>query len=285
MQTFSSVFTQLGRRLYIPRNFETRITGAQGNNNSISNAVGRTLNSLKSTLNLNRNVIPKWIVIVPESDIMSSISYTEFGVSGAYGTLIEHLMKQMSSTTKSLYFGLPTKANKYNWPYFLWIEPTLHVDYMNNALRLKFIRSMYNAAKNFDDKVVILPLKQNCNVQNKAVLTPSRQLNATGLNNFSIALDNTVRFAETKIMRNFNVPLNQIFMKEQAHNEVESRLTRFENLIHSQADGRQRVSMMRQQQERQQYQQVRRFFENRQHNRHPNHHHNRKQPTRQRATS
>ena len=118
LQQLTRNFIQMRLQLWIPRNFETRITAlGEGNSGVNSNAIGRIINSLVRTFNNNRDVIPKWIVIVPEDDLINSINHSEFGVSIAYGLIIDHIMKQINSMIWSIIANLPHKAVKYDRPH------------------------------------------------------------------------------------------------------------------------------------------------------------------------
>ena len=181
-----------------------------------------------STLNSNRGCIPKWLVIIPEDDIINCINYSQFGVSGAYGILIEYIMKQvLLAITTTLGHNIPFKANKYNWPYILWVEPTLHRRYRNNSLRIKFIRSLHIASIN-QDRMVVLPLKQNWDENEFNYISANGSLSQIGLEKFCLAIDSTIRYADTKVMRNHGLRLPQIFLKDKLQDEMEKRMSTFE---------------------------------------------------------
>ena len=124
---------QMRHHIFLPLNFETRISTEDQHR---GNATGRIINSLNTTFNNNGVTIPKWVVIIPENDIIRSIEYTEFGVSGTYGMIIEHIMKEMDNAITS-FLGpkLLHKVNRFDHPHILWLEPSLHVCYADNSLR------------------------------------------------------------------------------------------------------------------------------------------------------
>ena len=155
--------------------------------------------------------------MIPEDNILSSVQYSEFGVSAAYGNIIDYMMRQINEQIKQFMgTNLPPKATKYNTPHVLWVEPTLHTQYTNNDLRIKFIRSLHIASSSSSQqRMVVLPLRQNWDdTEKKYIQQNIRQLNPTGLLNYCRALDKTIKFAETKLMRNYGVPLHAIFQKE-----------------------------------------------------------------------
>ena len=156
--------------------------------------------------------------------------------------------------------NLPHKANKYNRPHVLWIEPALHTRYQDNDLRIKFIRSLHATLKK-QDRMLVLPLKQVWDEVDERTVFSNGTINQNGLQAFTKALDATVRFADTKVMRNYGIPFSQVFQKDKLEREMEEHITAFERVT-SRLDVR-RMTMMRQQHMRQQFVQIRNYFKNR----------------------
>ena len=199
-----------------------------------TNAVGHIINNFIHQLNSTRSnsYIPKWIVIIPEADLLNSVQYSGFGVTAAYGIIIQHLLKKFDHAITSFIGEVKEKKlNKFDWPYILWIEPSLNKGYgkVNNNLRIKFARSLYNAAQ-VHSRVIILSLKQGWN-PNDETLTFNRSLSPTGALKFWAAIDNTVRYADVKILRNFGLSIEQVFQKRRLHQEADSRLSKYEQQL------------------------------------------------------
>ena len=57
------------------------------------------INGLTQAFN-SEATFPKWIVVVPEGDIVKDVPYTEYGVSATYGLLIEYSMTAMDNMIK-----------------------------------------------------------------------------------------------------------------------------------------------------------------------------------------
>ena len=197
-----------------------------------------------NNLNNNRSTIPKWIVVVPECDVIKDIEYHSFGASYAYGMVIEHMMEQMDRLISNTIANLPHKANRYDRPYILWVEPTLHLQYQNNALRAKFIKSMHIASQTHD-RVVILPFKQSWNCADSTSITSGGSFTTKGFEQFWTALDSSIRFADTKVMRNHGLPLKQIFQKYKLQSEADDRIRRFE--VEKERDVNNRIQLQRNQ--------------------------------------
>ena len=246
--------------LYIPTNFETRLMAEPTAQNRIgSNAVGRILNSITNTFNSNKDTVPKWIII-SETDIMKSVEYSDFGVSGAYGTVVDYIMKELNSHIKFITSGLPFKSIKYDYPNILWIEPSLHIRYTDITLRMKYIKSLHIAAQTHD-RMIVLPFEQCWNPQDTALVFPDGNINPIGLKKYCLALDATVKFANVKLMRNYGLLLKQVFQKPKIEHSMNTRLAAFERLSH--LDDAKRAQLQRDWQMRRQYQHIRAFFERR----------------------
>ena len=88
-------------------------------NNRGKSAIHGIINSFIQKLNETDTTCPKWIVVIPESDIIHDIQYNNFGVSAAYGMLIQYVMTQFDNAIRK-YFGdgidLPKNVNKIQLP-------------------------------------------------------------------------------------------------------------------------------------------------------------------------
>ena len=191
--------------LYMTNLFETKIFASSFRQRTTQqNVISRFVNSFALAINSQRK-IPKWVVIIPEGDLLQSTGgYTEFGISAAYGVIIEFIMSSMDNMIqKFIGTDLPNKANKFNYPYFLWIEPTLHMNYDNNSLRMKFIKSLHTASL-MHDRVIVLPLRQMWSDNSPNMFnTQQNLLSPAGLCTLWRGIDQAVRFADIKMLRKF----------------------------------------------------------------------------------
>ena len=132
----------------IPQNFEVKV--AASGERAGKNAVGRIINSLTHLFN-SQGTFPKWIIVVPEGDIIKDVQYNQYGVSATYGLLIEYTMTAMDNMIKEFMEEgeIRGKLNKYDWPHILWVEPVLHIGLSTSLLRSKICKessySCFNA--------------------------------------------------------------------------------------------------------------------------------------------
>ena len=123
----SAFFTQ------VPHNRDDY--GAEG---ICSNILARLYNCMVSTMHREATV-PKMVIMVIESDIIDFLSYDDYGISVMFGKIINNIAKEIKNVAykfKSKY--LQRKTTKPNWPQFIWVIPSTHVNYPNNTLRHKF---------------------------------------------------------------------------------------------------------------------------------------------------
>ena len=197
------------------------------------NSLARINNSLTLACNTSQTpLIPKWIVVIPETDIMETLDCNHYGISAAYGMMLEYLMKRFDTILKTFVDfngNLPARINKSNRPHVLWVVPTLHMGYSNNGSRSKFIRSMHNVVQ-FHSNVIVLPLKQGW-MDDQPKLVLNSHPSPRGYEQLWRAIDNTIKYADTKLMRNHGLTLPQVFQKNRLMTECEHRLTCFERRL------------------------------------------------------
>ena len=213
-------------------NFETTIDINQRRGNVLS----RLINNFARAINTQRR-IPKWVLIIPESNFLDCVNYNQFGISEAYGIAIEYIMSNMDNMIQQFMgHDFPQKANKYNWPYYLWVEPTLHMGYDNNPLRIKFSKSLH-IASTMHDRSIVLPLRLMWSDNSPNMIDSiNNRLSPAGLTTFWRGIDQLIRFADTKVMRNFGLPLKQIFHKQKLQKEFEQAADLFEKRLAAKRD-------------------------------------------------
>ena len=93
----------------------------------------------------------------------------------------------------------------------MWILPTLHDSYENFDFRKKFIKSLRNIARNYDNTVV-LPLRQVWSRDDESLYDSRRQrLTSSGYDIIWSAIDRTIRYADLRITRYMFKPLIELF--------------------------------------------------------------------------
>ena len=211
---------------FITRNFETSIiAGSTASQNG--SVIGRICNSLTTSFN-NKQYLPKWIVIIVENDVINGLPYHQSGCSEIYGQIIEYMMSKFTSTVATIQRNYPPKAMKFTWPHFLWIEPSINTNHQDTTLRMKFIRSLHAVSMSHNN-MLVLPLKQGWDTNNpEYFLWHQQRITPKGLRALWSAIDNTIRFADTKLMRNHGLFLHNAFQKSRIALEMNGRLSNYE---------------------------------------------------------
>ena len=134
----------------------------------------------------------------------------------------------------------------------MWIEPTLHMKYSNNHLRGKFAKSLHIASQ-MHDRAIVVPLRQMWSDNSPNMIDSVRnRLTFSGLSTFWRGVDQAVRFADTKMLRNFGINLKQVFQKPKLQKESEEAFDHFEKRLAARRDLTRQLQMN----------QVVRFFNN-----------------------
>ena len=165
--------------------------------------------------------IPKWIVIVPEADIISDFDLPKKNlcVADLFAQTIEWIMKEMKLIIEeSLKKGMPQSSTEIDrkFPNFLWITPVDHcnLNTKNRELREKFSKTLVEVAK-LHNELIVLPLKQLWMKDNIELFSKMDQkMTQKGANLFWMSIDRTVKYADSILKKNPERPLHDLFYQQ-----------------------------------------------------------------------
>ena len=162
--------------------------------------VSRIINQLEKAIT-EQVLLPKWLVIVLDDDLIKSVKYDKYGISDAYGRIINHIMVEHGRHIKSQKDYLPKKSKRPGIPGVIWIEAPNHMNFHNNDMREKFNKSM-NSMAAFHDGYNVLQLKKIWEETNSNLyLDEYRRYTATGLAKSWLAVDHTIKYADTILLK------------------------------------------------------------------------------------
>ena len=203
---------------------------ADTNKENNPSPVGRMVNCFINKFNETKR-LPKWVVLLLEDDLIESIAYKQYGTSEMYGHILDYMMTAFSKATKKVNDALPLRSTKFCYPHFLWMEPTLHTNHQNITLRTKFIRSLHVVAQ-MHDEMISLPVRHPWNQNDTNLYNWLQQsLSANGYATLWKALDATINFVDTKLMRNHGLYLKNIFQKSKLLDDANKRASFWDEKI------------------------------------------------------
>ena len=195
---------------FAAKSFETKVSANSEFTSNNKNILARLRNTVYHCFNKTL-MLPKLIVIVIENDLIKFFNslfdakrkdMTEDDMHRCYTAALRWIMSEFRkfvATIKEDY--LPAKGKKADWPYFIWIVPCQHVNFRNSWAREIFTTALYKTAKGYPT-IFVLELKQVWDPEDSnLVLYPERRITVSGLNAFWLAVDRTIRFANSLINR------------------------------------------------------------------------------------
>ena len=153
-------------------------------------------------------LLPKIITVVPDDDIARYVRKRARDMND--NTTIEENMERVVSWLMREYQRiieaykadkLQEKSKKPHYPYFIWIQAPLHVEFPNNHLREKFNKAMLTASLKFND-VCILEMKKIWDPENRNYyIGKSDRFTTEGLHVYWESIDRTICYADTTILK------------------------------------------------------------------------------------
>ena len=205
-------FTKRKENLYSLTHYEATVIA--GNFNSTTKSIMQRLrNCFVNTYNNKPTVLPKWIVIVIENDLLRTVrchEYTTDQLSLIFEGMLEWVFKELKNLRENVRYNMPFKTKKYEWPYFLWIEPTLHKSYGDNETRKLFNAALAKINAKFDESIIVNLQGWDAN-DATLFLERERRYSITGLKTLWNAIDRAVMYADGKMLRNHGKNLKEVF--------------------------------------------------------------------------
>ena len=167
------------------------------------NVVSRIRNLMVGATNAQVR-FPKIIVMVPDDDIVNYVSDgTTNGIRKPLTKVLEWIMKEHNRIIAAMKDILPKKAKQDTYPHIIWIEPPMHKDMSVKMVKLheKFGSVLQEVAK-YKDGVSVLALKKLWDPEDTNLFVKhSQRFTASGYKKYWDAVDRTVRFCDTTILR------------------------------------------------------------------------------------
>ena len=89
------------------------------------NILSRLRNSLVRAINA-QILLPKFILVILDDDIMDAIDHYKTGISYGIGWILEWLINEFHKLVSSHKERLPTKSQKYKYPTFFGVKIPYH---------------------------------------------------------------------------------------------------------------------------------------------------------------
>ena len=213
--------------LYSLTHYETTVVSGSFNSTTKS-LMQRIRNCFVNTYNNNQNKLPKWVILMLENDMIRTVrylEYTEEQLKIIFEKMIEWIFKELKNLRESIRFNMPFKTKKNGWPYFLWIEPTLHKIYGDNGVR-KLFNAVLHKVNNENDDFIVVNLQGWDENDASLFLERERRYSITGLKTLWNAVDRAIMYADGKMLRNHGKTLQEVFKQNNQKNE--------ENTLHEQ---------------------------------------------------
>ena len=118
------------------------------------NILRRIKNSLAAGLDKEVK-LPKFIVMILDSDIFEFIDFDGYGISSMIGDMLESLIKDLIEMIDDHKSKLPTKCKKEDYPFFYWIALPHHKNF-NNNIRSKFNSTLDTIVKLYSEMRIAL---------------------------------------------------------------------------------------------------------------------------------
>ena len=192
---------------YSTRHFQISILDSDDYTSNIKSVLARLRNNLVYGLN-KCNAIPKFIVVVLEDAIIDDVGSANYGITNDYEIRTKWLINQYRKIVDAFLDYLPYKSKKDGWPKFLYISPSMHRNYRNNALRKKFTRVLEDICS-ITERMALIRIRAGWDFDDNNIFLDQQQRYTTeGLASFWNAVDKVIEEFDQFIFSTVDAPLD-----------------------------------------------------------------------------
>ena len=168
------------------------------------NMISRLQNCLHKAIS-DEIILPKMIVIPLDEDLIQYLNHPGPNVTKALTHMIDAVMSEFSKLAAQQWEYLPKRSTREDYPKFIWIEAPLHNNFSNNVKRMKYNKALRDAAQ-FHDDMYALMLKKIWNPNDDSLYAADfRRFTNDGYRAYWTAIDATIKFADTILLKKKNV--------------------------------------------------------------------------------
>ena len=136
--------------------------------------------------------LPRYIVIVLDSDLIEFFDYESCGVASAYGKLLQYLVSAVSLACSEIKKVLSKKATRDDYPCIYWAATPHHKYFDDNSLHTKFNYCLESVVKLYPNMCVI-KMKEIWDFENPDLVCNVR-FTSQGFDVYWQSIDSAIRF-------------------------------------------------------------------------------------------
>ena len=166
------------------------------------NTISRFRNNIVGAMR-DQPILPKFMVIVPDDDIIKFIKKREPEAANEVGfaRAIKWLLCQIDRLIMTQKDFLPTKCKRPGEPTVVFIQPPIHDKFKNNGMRIAFNNALSKEVT-YHDNVYALEMKKMWDPSDSSLYNRTDcKYTAKGYSSYWDAVDKTVRFADTLLLK------------------------------------------------------------------------------------
>ena len=175
----------------IKENFEVYPFCNSKNNCANRNLIARMQGTFIDAVN-EKDKLPRYIVIVLDSDLIEFFDYESYGVASAYGELLQYLVNAISLACDDIKKLLPKKATREDYPCIYWAAAPHHKYFDDNSMHTKFNNCLESIVKLYP-KMRVIKMKEVWDFENPDLVCNGR-FTSLGFEIYWQSIDFAIRF-------------------------------------------------------------------------------------------
>ena len=159
--------------------------------------ISRVRNALVKATTDNNGILPQYIILVLDNEMINTVSYRGFGFSDIITRIYKWLAVQIDRIVSGAKDMLSAKAKRKFEPHILWMAIPEHNDLVDNYKRCRVNEITEQVLESFQDMKILKPIKR-WNIAEKELISSSgNTCTGEGVSRIWQAIDAAIRYWET----------------------------------------------------------------------------------------
>ena len=121
--------------------------------------LGRVCNALVKGINNHKCVLPKYIILVTDNELIKAVNYTGYAYNNVYIRVLQWFARQCDKIIKAAREHLLYKVKRRFEPQIISIAVPKHHGLYDNARRIQMNEAMMQVSEEFQDIKILKPIK------------------------------------------------------------------------------------------------------------------------------
>ena len=185
---------------YIANNFEVSVFANSANKTHMRSTLGRLRNLIMAAIKI-KELLPKYIIIIIENDLIRCVKYRKPGIFDIFGRILRWLADEFHQAVMDWKSALPSRAKRNLYPQIFWTALPYHQNFKTTCINRHKFNQCLDTVANMHNEMKMLRIRRIWSNADSSV-TPAEVITLEGVERYWRGIDEAIEFWEIGRQKN-----------------------------------------------------------------------------------